>query len=248
MPVPEGFIMPTLGHTVGSNVLKAIPSAEVVAGAVGTMVAEVKRHPVPSKRLTALLEKDNLPGEGNEELEIVLFHTDKYSKTPVRASSLSDPTREFFCELTTEQQMQVAELRERFRKNEHGSDTPIGNWNILNSSEQAHLINMGIYYVEQLAAYQEHEYYKLGNGGADFVKRAQRHVASKKPNKQEEFEKQMLSIIEAKEAEKKRADEMEERYFKLQERLAALEGQEPRRGPGRPRKAGVQGLEQGEHA
>lgn len=235
--LPEGFIMPTMGTSLGGHVLKATPTADVIAGALGTMVAEVKRHREFNAKKTE--ELGDLPGEMSDEIELVLITTDKFSKTPLRASCLSDPKRKFHNELSVAQQVQLAELRERFRKNEHGSDTPIGLWDALSTTERAQLVAMGVHYVEQLAAYQEHELYKLGNGGAEWVKRAQRHVAAKSPNKQEEFEKQMASLLEAKAAEKARADEMEAKYFAMQERLAALESGTPK-GKKVPVKAGVQ--------
>lgn len=238
MPAPEGFIMPTLGTSVGANVLKAVPTAEVIAGAMGTLVAEIKRYGRFSKRMTLELETQNLPGEALEEIELAVIQVDKLTKVPFRCSSLTYPKRKFTNELSVPEQISLAELRERFRKNEHGADTPIANWDALNASEMAQLMQIGIYYVEQLAAYQEHEYYRLGNGGAELVKRAQRHVGAKAPNKQEEFEKSMATLLAAKAEERERADVAEKRMYEMQERLAALEA--PKRGPGRPPKAGIQ--------
>jgi len=232
--LPEGFILPTIGTQVGGGVLVARPTAEVVSGAIGTMVAEIVRHKEFNAKRTA--ELGDLPGEMSDEIELVLFTTDKFSKTPLRASCLNDPKRKFHNELSLQQQVQLAELRERFRKNEHGGDTPIGLWDALSSTERGQLIAMGVLYVEQLAAYQEHEVYKLGNGGAEWVKRAQRHIQAKQPNKQEEFEKQLASVLEAKAAEKARADDMEAKYFAMQERLAKLEAPKAKQ----PKTAGVQ--------
>lgn len=243
MPVPEGFIMPTMGVAVGGNVLKATPTADVIAGAMGTMCAEVKRHREFNPKRTQELASANLPGEMCDEIELVLIKTDKYTTVPLRASNLTDPTAPFHNELSLDQQIALAELREKFRKNEHGADTPIANWDALNINEQMQLVNMGVMYVEQLASYKEHEVYKLGNGGAELVQRAQRHIAAKRPSKQEDFENQMLALVEERKAEKARADELERRYFEMQERLAAIEstGNEiVKRAPGRPRKPGVQ--------
>ena len=229
--VPEGFIMPTVGTSLGGNVLKAVPSPEAVAGAVGTMVAEIVRHKEHNAKLTGELEKANLPGEGKDEIEIVLFHTDKYSKTPVRASCLSDPTRPFHCELTVEQQVLLAPMREKFRKNEHGSDTPIALWDAINTSERAKLGTLGLHYVEQIAAFKEHEYYKLGNGGADLVKKAQRHVSAKAPNKSEAIEQQMQTIMAERAREREEREALEKRMFEMQEQLAKLS--DPRAGRGK---------------
>lgn len=239
MPVPEGFIMPTLGVSVGGNVLKATPSADAVAGAMGTMCAEIKRHKEFNSKRTQEIEAADIAGEMCDDIELVLIKCDKYTTVPLRASNLTDPKAPFYNELSIEQQVALAELREKFRKNEHGGDTPIAVWDALNVSEQMQLINMGVMYVEQLASYKEHEIYKLGNGGAELVKRAQRHLAAKRPNKQEEFEAQMFSLVEARKAEQARADEMELKYLELQERLAAIESagadivkQAPGRKPG----------------
>lgn len=241
MPIPEGFIMPTMGSAVGSNVLKVVPTAEAVAGAMGTITAEIRRHKEFNQKRTQQLADEDLVGEMCDEIELVLIKTDKYTTVPLRASNLSDPKAPFHNELSLDQQIKLAELRERFRKNEHCGDTAIALWDALNVSEQMQLVNSGILYVEQLAAYQEHEIYKLGNGGAELVKRAQRHMAAKKPSKQEDFENQMLALVEARKGESARADEMERRYLEMQERLAAIEAGEPeKRGPGRPRKSGVQ--------
>lgn len=250
MPVPEGFIMPTLGTQVSGHVLKAVPSADAISGVMGTMVAEVRRHRELNAKRTQELIESNLPGDMRDDIEIILIKTDKFSTVPLRASNLSDPTAPFNCELSREQQIALAELRERFRKNEHGCDMPIANWDCLNVSEQMHLINMGVLYVEQLAAYQDNEIYKLGNGGAELVKRAKRFVEAKQPNKQEDFERQMQEILNARSAEKARADEAERRYFEQQQEIAELkkmvaagsavgDAVEKRR-PGRPPKAGVQ--------
>ena len=236
--VPEGFIMPTMGPSLGAGVIKAMPSAEAISGAVGTMLAEIKRHKEFNSKRTQELVDANLPGEMSDEIELVLFTTDKFSKTPLRASCLSDPGRKFYNELSTQQQIQLAELRERFRKNEHGGDTPISLWDALSTTERGQLVAMGILYVEQLAAYQEHEVYKLGNGGAEWVKRAQRHVAGKVPNKQEEFEKQMASLLSEKAAERERADDMERKYFEMQKQIAELT--ESKAKTKAPKTAGVQ--------
>ena len=55
MPVPEGFIMPTLGTALGNNVLKAVPTADVVAGAMGVMSAEIRRHKEYNAEKTRML-------------------------------------------------------------------------------------------------------------------------------------------------------------------------------------------------
>lgn len=239
--VPEGFIMPSLGTSLGGAVLKAYPAAETVAGALGTMTAEVVRHREFNAKKTSLL--GDLPGEMHDEIELVKIKTDKYSECVLRASNLSDPKAPFYCELSTAQQIQLAELRERFRKNEHGSDTALATWHVLTPADRNHLMNLGILYVEQLAAYQPHEYYKLGNGGEQHVKNAQRHVASKQPNRQEEFEKNMAALLEAKAEERAAREEAERRYLELQEKVAALEAESaPKRGrkPKMPESAGVQ--------
>ena len=238
MALPEGFIMPTLGTSVGSNVMKVFPTADAVSGAMGTMSAEIVRHREFNAERTKQLEKENLPGEMTDEIELVLITADKYTTVPRRASNLSNPKAPFYNELSVEQQVQLAELRERFRKNEHGSDTPIAMWDALSAGEQRQLINFGVLYVEQLAAYPEHEYYKLGNGGAELVKRAQRHIGGKVPNKHEEFEKNMNALLSAKADEAARADAAEKAMYAMQERLAALETNKPKRG--RPAKPGVQ--------
>lgn len=213
--------MPTMGTSLGGNVLKAMPSAEAIAGAMGTMTAEIKRHKEYNDAKTRLL--GDLPGEMCDDIELVLIKTDKFTTVPLRASNLTDPKAKFYCELSIAQQTQLADLREKFRKNEHGSDTPIGMWPALNAAEKHQLTSMGVLYVEQLAAYQDHEHYKLGNGGSELVKRAQRHIGSKLPNKQEEFEKTMNSLIAAQSEERKLREDAEARYLELQERLAALE-------------------------
>lgn len=230
MPIPEGFIMPTLGTSVGGNVLKALPSAEAISGALGTQTAEIVRHREFNALRTQVLQETGAFGEMTDEIELVIITNDKYTKVPLRASNLSDPTKPFCNELSIPQQIQLADLRERFRKNEHGSETPVGLWDALNSGEKHRLIAMGILYVEQLAAYQEHELYKLGNGGRELVDRAKRHVAGKKPNIQEEVEKNMAALLEAKMAESERAAELERKYLELQERLAAMEAGSPKRG------------------
>jgi len=241
MPAPEGFIMPLLGTNLGGNVMKVYPSAAEIAGAMGTMSAEIVRHREFNAEKTKQLELDNIPGEMTDEIELVKIKADKFTTVPLRASNLSDPKARFHNELSIEQQMQLAELRERFRKNEHGSDTPIAMWDALSVGEQMQLVNFGVMYVEQLAAFPEHEYYKLGNGGAELVKRAQRHVGGKVPSKQEEFEKSMSIVMQARAEDKARADAAEAKYFALQERLAALESSsEAPKKRGRPFKAGVQ--------
>lgn len=230
--IPEGFIMPTMGSSIGSNVMKVMPAPEAVAGASGTMSAEIRRHKEFNAKRTS--ELGNLPGEMSDDIELVLIKTDKFTTVPLRASNLTDPKVPFYNELSIQQQIELAELRERFRNNQHGSDTPVAMWDALAVNEQMQLINMGVMYVEQLAAYKEHEYYKLGNGGKELVERAQRHVGAKKPNKQEEFEKNMAVLLEAKSEEKARADAAEKSLYEMQQRLAALEGAEPKRRPGRP--------------
>lgn len=245
--LPEGFIMPTLGAALGGSVLKAFPTAEVIAGAVGTMSAEIKRHREFNAKRTQELIDANLPGEMSDNIELVLIKADKFTTVPLRASNLDNPKVPFYNELSIEQQTQLAELRERFRKNEHGGDTPIAMWDALSVGEQMQLVNMGVMYVEQLAAYKDHEYYKLGNGGAELVKRAQRHIEAKTPNKQEEFEKNMAVLLEAKTAERERADAAEKAMFALQERLAALESGEPaKRKPGRPARIPTPGIQEPE--
>lgn len=234
--VPEGFIMPTMGTSLGGNVMKAVPSAEAVAGAMGTISAEIIRHREYNAEKTKLL--GDLPGEMTDDIELVVIQTDKYTKVPLRASNLSDAKVRFTNELSIDQQVQLADLRERFRKNEHGSDTPIAMWDALNAGEQMQLVNMGVLYVEQLAGYKEHEYYKLGNGGADLVKRAQRHVGSKTPNKQEEFERQMASILAEKEVEKSAREDMEKKYLAMQEQIAELTKSQAKTRT--PKTAGVQ--------
>lgn len=194
MPVPEGFIMPTLGTSLGSNVMKAVPTAEAVAGVMGTMTAEIHRHKEFNAKKTQELIAADLPGEMSDDIELVIVKIDKLTAVPLRASNLTNPKAPFYNELSLEQQVALAQLRENFRKNEHGGDTSIATWDALNVGEQGQLISMGILYVEQLVAYKEHEYYKLGNGGAELVKRAQRHIAAKAPNKQEDFERQMSAI------------------------------------------------------
>lgn len=238
--IPEGFIMPTLGQSIGGNVLKATPTAEAIAGALGTMSAEVKRKKEFNAKRTNELVAANLPGEMSDDIEIVEIKADKFTTVPLRASNLTDPTAPFYNELSLDQQIALADLRERFRKNEHGADTPIASWDALNVGEQAQLVNMGILYVEQLAAYKEHEYYKLGNGGAELVKRAQRHIGAKTPNKQEDFERQMQSLLSERAKEREERAEMEKRMFEMQAQLAKLS--EPRAGRGQTKlpKPGVQ--------
>ena len=230
MPVPEGFIEPTLGVSLGGHVMKATPSAEAIAGAMGTMTAEVVRHREFNSKKTNELILLNQPGEMTDEIELVKIKADKFTTVPLRASNLTDPKAPFHCELSIEQQTALAPLRERFRKNENATDTPIVQWEALNAGEQVQMMAAGVLYVEQLAAYQEHEYYKLGNGGAELVKRAQRHTGSKVPNKQEEFESKMNEIIAARAEETVRANEAEKKYLELQQRLAALESDKPKRG------------------
>jgi len=234
--VPEGFIMPTLGTSLGGNVMKAVPSAEAVAGAMGTITAEIVRHREFNAEKTKLL--GDLPGEMTDEIELVLIQPDKYTRVPLRASNLSDPKARFYNELSIEQQVQLAELRERFRKNEHGADTPIAMWDALNAGEQMQLINMGVLYVEQLAGYKEHEYYKLGNGGEELVKRAQRHIGAKTPNKQEEFEKQLNAILAEKAAERAAREDMEKKYLEMQQQIAQLTDSKAKTKA--PKTAGVQ--------
>lgn len=238
--VPEGFIMPTLGTSLGAAVLKAYPAAETVAGAMGTMTAEVVRHKEYNAKRTKILHETGASGEMCDEIELVKIKTDPYSVAVLRASCLSDESREFHCELSVAQQVQLAELREKFRKNEHGSDTPIILWEALNTTERHKLVTLGVYYVEQLAAYKEHEYYKLGNGGAELVKRAQKFVQGKLPNKQDEFERNMSVILAEREKERQAREEAERKMYEMQERLAALEGGAPKRKGRQPRKAGIQ--------
>ena len=176
-----------------------------------------------------------------DEIELVLITADKYTKVPLRASNLTTPKARFTNELSLEQQMQLAELREKFRQNEHGSDTPVALWDALNVAEQMQLVNLGVHYVEQLANFKDHEIYKLGNGGEDLVKRARRHMDGKRPDKSDDFERQMSALMDARQKETARADEMEKRYLEMQARLAALETEPTKKKPGRPpRRAGVQ--------
>ena len=238
--VPEGFIMPTLGTTLGGNVMKATPTAEAIAGALGTSAAEIKRHKEFNAKKTQELESANLPGEMTDDIEIVMIKVDKYTTTPLRASNLSDPSAKFHNELSLEQQIALADLRERFRKNEHGSDTPVASWDSIDGNTQHQLITAGILYVEQLAAYKEHEYYKLGNGGAELVKRAQRHIAAKTPNKQEDFERQMNAIVTERAKEREEREAMEKRMFEMQAELAKLSNPRAGRGKTKLPKPGVQ--------
>jgi len=69
--LPEGFILPTGGTLVGNNVLKAVPSAESVAGAMGVVTAEIKRHKEFNAAKTKLL--GDTPGEMSDEIELVLI-------------------------------------------------------------------------------------------------------------------------------------------------------------------------------
>lgn len=243
--LPEGFIEPTLGTNLGNSVMKAFPTSQAIAGAVGTMSAEIVRHKEYNAKKTGELILSGLPGEMTDNIEIVLIKADKFTTVPLRASNLDDPKAPFYNELSLEQQIALADLRERFRKNEHGADTPITMWEALSSNEQHQLVQMGVLYVEQLAAYKEHEYYKLGNQGPELVKRAQRHLEAKKPNKQEDFERNMAALLADKAVERERADAAEKAMFEMQERLAALESGNPaKRGPGRPARVPTPGVQE----
>ena len=245
MPVPEGFILPEIFTAVGSHVMTAKPTAEAVAGPMGVMSAEVVRHREFNAEKTRQIEQEGLPGEMCDEIELIKIRVDKFTTVPLRGSNLTNPKAKFHNELSIEQQTQLADLRERFRKNEHGSDTPIPMWEALTPGEQYQLMAAGVHYVEQLANYKEHEIYRLGNGGEDLVKRAQRHISGKKPNREEDFARQMSAIIEARQADAAKAEEREKRYLEQEAKIAAMEKalaakEEPRNRGGRPRKAGVQ--------
>lgn len=234
--------MPARGSDSGhAGILLASPSLQAIAGALGTQTAEIKVHRKLNMKKSDQMEKEGILREMYDEYETVEIQNDKYSTSTLRISCLSDPKQKCYNELNLAQRMQLGPLQERFRTQQSTCDTLITQWDAISSGEKQVLAQMGVMYVEQIAAFKDHEYYKLGNGGEALVKKAQRHVASKNPDKQEQFDRDMAALLAARQEDAAARKAAEERMFALEAKLAALEaggGEKP--APKQRRKAGVQ--------
>ncbi len=228
MPAPEQFIMPTRGESSGlPDVLKA------VSGAAGAQLARVFTHKVYNAKVSEELKIEHF-----DEYEMVGITNDDFSETVLRASCLSDPNRVFTSDLSPEQEMQLAELRERFRKQQSSSDTPVDQWEALNEGEAKQLRLLKIEFVEQIAAFKDHELYKLGSQGKSLRERAIRHITAKKGHDPEQRKAEMQLVVEENKRQAERMKELEERL--LQVELEKAEAEKETAKPRSRTKPGVQ--------
>lgn len=217
--IPEGLIVKpqTFEKTGNPNVLNP------TYGSVGSMHVEFRVHKKYSGADSAKANK-----EVRRETEICLFQADKFSRVPKKVS-----------ELSTKEQIALAPIYERFKTQSESNETSIFEWEAATQMEKAHLGQMGIWSVEQLAAMPEHERYRLGPGGADLHARSERHMATKKEDSQEEQKKEMALVMEENKKLSERLKALEERELQRHQEIAKSE-EGPKKKRSRPKKEEAQ--------
>lgn len=198
MSAPEGFRMPTEGEgTTHQGVLKA------VTGAIGTQAARFFIHKLYDARATVMEQREVLKAH-----EMVGFRNDPFSEYTCKIKDMTD-----------RQKFSTQKLYERFKTQQETDETPLETWDAISEREKVQLIQSGILTVDQIAAYQDHELYKLGPGGKDLRTKATWHVNAKNPVQDQKQE--MLMVIEENKRQADRMKQMEEELYKLQMQLAS---------------------------
>lgn len=209
MPAPEGFQIPTLGHSTGSQ-----GTLKGVVGNIGHQSVRFEVHKVFNEALSA---KTGL--EVRDEIPLALFKNDAFNEVPVRVKDLSKKQIE-----------DTQDLYNRFMLQKDSTDTVILEWDAIDERDRRRLDGQDIRSVEQLANWPEAQIFQLGPGGRDLVAKAKRHVLSKNGGKsedREDFEKLMEENKRLREQNEKRDAD----YFAMQARLAELENATKKRGP-----------------
>ncbi len=202
MPAPAEFKIPTIGQeTNQGGILRA------VTGNLG--------HQRVQFRLEKKYNAKRSAAEGKEvydQIEVAVFKNDPYSESVVWVKDLSN-----------EQRLATMPLYERFLTQKDSSDTLIENWDAAHDSEKLQLAMLGISTVEQLGSWPSAQIFRLGNGGAELVERAKRHLDTKAGNRASQDNAELLRVIEEnrqlRELDKKREDD----YFALLARMEELE-------------------------
>lgn len=202
MSAPEGFIIPTIGqNTANVGVMKA------VSGSVGTQAVRFYIHQQYDAQMSKLADR-----EVYVPVEMCGFKNDRYTETAIRVQ-----------DLTPIQRLQTQELYERFKSQTESGETPIEAWDQLVDSEKVQMLMAGIKTVEQLARFEEHDFYRLGVGGKELAARAKRHLAGKEHKKIQASSEEMLLVIEENKRLREEFERRDAEYLGLQERLAAIE-------------------------
>lgn len=203
--IPEGLVLTpeSFQNTANPGVKKPL------YGSLGTQHVEFMTHRKYSGKKTK--EQGQ---EAYDEIDVLMIRNDKFSRVPKRMN-----------ELTHQQKMALAPLYERFKEGKDSTDTNILNWGAASNEEKAHLGNIGVWTVEQIAAFADHELTRLGPDGKDLRRRARLHVKAKSPEVDER---------------KKELDELRALVEAQAEQIKELKEQDkPRRG--RPKKQETEG-------
>lgn len=201
--IPSELIIEPTGFdkTANPNVLKP------VYGSVKGVYAEFRIHKEYSGS-----DSEKVGQEVHRPVEICLFHTDKFSKIPKRIK-----------ELSKQQQIDLAPLYERFKKQADSLDTNIFDWEAITDQEKVHLGSVGCWTVEQLYHTPIDERYKFGPGGEDLWNRSERHMKTKGSTKNEEQKRELALVLEENKKLSARMKELEEKYFSDQAKKAEEE-------------------------
>lgn len=222
MSMPETLIVQASSFQQTQNPLIMKP----VFGSMGTQTVRFHNHKIYNATKSKAENK-----EAFDTIELCEIRNDAYCKVPLRVK-----TRDGGSELSREQQTMLAGLYERFKSQRESGETSIMDWEAIEEGDRSQLAQLGIFSVEQLFAHREHELYKLGPGGEELHERAARHMNSKMEEKKKLDAIEELALIRAEKeqlaAEREKANET---MFKLQAQIAELQGQAPKRGPGRPK-------------
>jgi len=199
MPAPEQFIIPTMGEgTSQRGIMKA------VAGSSGTQQIKFFVHKIMDGKATEIAN-----AETYKPVEMVSFRNDALSSYTCRIQ-----------DMTQEQRIKSGPLYERFMNGKDSTDTQIEDWDMLNENEKIGLIQLGVVTVEQAAAYQDHEVYRLGIDGKNVRDKAIRHVRGKEVSKEQSWSEEMRAMVEENRKIKAEIEAAKDAYYALQAQLA----------------------------